>query len=262
MDDRRTDGDEKGSTRLNRFLARAGGPSRRTADKEIEAGNVSVNGRVVTELGMQVDPLRDTVCWNGQTMVLPSSTVVLALNKPRGYECTNKPRPKYPSATSLVPAERFKGLVNVGRLDVQTTGLLLFTNDGDLCHKLTAPRFEVEKTYEAVVVGHVKRREVDLLASGTLRLRPKSPSVYTAAPAIVQVIEQRRDTAVLHMTVHEGHYHEVRDLCKAVGHPVRELKRISFGPIELGELSEGVWREIQGDQLGALYATIRESMLE
>ena len=243
--------------RLNWYLARSGGPSRRNADKEIEAGHVTVNGAVVSEMGFTVVPGIDEVRWNGRLMVLPRDSVVLALNKPKGYESTKKPRPKYPSVMDLVPADRYKGLVNVGRLDVATTGLLLFTNDGELCNRLTAPRFEVQKTYEAIVEGAVDEGALRTLESGTLRLRVKSPHSYVAAPAAAEVVGHRGARTVLRVSVHEGHYHEVRDLCKAVGHPVHELKRISFGPIELGNLCEGEWRPIEGEQLEALYSLIR-----
>lgn len=247
--------------RLQKFIARAGGPSRRGAIDVIEAGRVKVNGTVVRERGFRVDPACDVVEFDGAAMVLPEAFTVIALNKPKGYECSMDPKTKHPSAKVLVPVEDYKGMVFVGRLDVNTTGLLLLTNDGDLCHRLTAPRFEVEKTYEALVEGHVGQEALDAWEAG-MHLRLNSAAPYTSAPAHGQIIRFSGSQTVVRLTVHEGHYHEVRDLCKAVGHPVKELKRISFGPIELGKLKEGTWRVIKGDELCALYALTGKSMLE
>jgi 23S rRNA pseudouridine2605 synthase len=226
--------------RLAKFLARAGVASRRDAEELVRAGRVTVDRVAVT------DPARDvdsgvTVAIDGRPVEAQPPRVVYALNKPAGVVSTARDPQRRLTVVSLVPGEA--RLYPVGRLDIDTTGLILLTNDGELAHRLTHPRFEVEKVYRALVANPpVRERALRQLRAGVELEEGRT------APAGVRRL--RPDT--LELTLREGRKRQVKRMCEAVGHPVRRLERIRFGPLELGTLRPGEARRLSGAEIDAL----------
>lgn len=230
--------------RLQRFLARAGVASRRSSEKLITSGRVQVNGRVVTELGSKVDPLVDEVLVDGAPVHWQDSPVTLMLNKPAGVITTMKAQSDKPIVASLIPLDRFPGLYPIGRLDGDTTGLLLFSTDGNLGNTLLHPRHHVPKTYVAQVEGALEPQALEALRFGVmLDDGPTQPAEVTVSPA---------DPSTVTLTIHEGRYHQVKRMLQAVGHPVLKLHRSHFGPLELGDLASGAWRLLTDEEVAAL----------
>jgi 23S rRNA pseudouridine2605 synthase len=226
--------------RLGKFLASAGVASRRAAEELIRSGRVTISGGVVTDPARDVGE-DDAVRVDGAPVQVSAGRVVYAVNKPAGVVSTARDPQRRPTVVSLVPTA--VRLYPVGRLDIDTTGLLLLTNDGELAHRLTHPRFEVPKTYRAVVARPpVRERALRALREGTLL--DDGPSL----PARVE----RVAADALEITIREGRKRQVRRMCEAVGHPVRRLERIRFGPLELGSLREGDWRELTPEEVSAL----------
>lgn len=231
--------------RLNRFLARAGVSSRRTADSIIAAGRVRVNGEVVTTLGTTVDPGRDTIEVDGERVRLPDVPTTIVLNKPAGYVVTMNDPQGRPTVSSLLE-DVGATVVPVGRLDAPTEGLLILTNDGDLAHRIAHPSFEIDKVYEVTARGILSDGQAETLRSGVV-LEGRATS-----PATVEVLSTARNTTVARVTIHEGRKRQVRRMFEAVGHPVRRLKRLRVGPVELGDLRPGAWRALEPAELRAL----------
>jgi pseudouridine synthase len=223
--------------RINQFLARAGLTSRRGADELIRAGRVTVNG-VPAELHTAVEG-GDAVCVDGEP-VRPQRLAHLLLHKPAGVVTTARDPQRRPTVTGLVPAE--PRVVPVGRLDVETTGALLLTNDGQLAHRLAHPRYGVEKTYVADVDGRPTAAVVRRLAEG-IEL-DDGPT----APAGVRLLAPSR----LELVLHEGRNRQVRRMCEAVGHPVRRLHRSAYGGLTLAGLAPGEWRRLTAADLRSL----------
>ena len=231
--------------RLNRYLARAGVSSRRAADEIIASGRVRVNGEVVTALATTLDPSVDTVEVDGRQVRLPKTATSIILNKPAGYVVTMDDPQGRPTVVSLVEGAG-EALVPIGRLDAPTEGLLILTNDGYLAHRVAHPSFEIDKVYEVVARGVVSDDDVRRLESGVpLDGRP-------TAPAEVTVVSTTRNTTVARITIHEGRKRQVRRMFEAVGHPVRGLRRLRVGAIELGDLRPGKWRRLSGEEISAL----------
>ncbi len=223
--------------RLQRFLARAGVASRRGSEDLMTAGRVTVNGRVVSELGAKVDPASDEVAVDGKPVSLSGSPVYVAINKPAGFVTTMSDPHARHTVAELVPTDQYPGLFPIGRLDQDTTGLLLFTTDGDLGFRLLHPKFHVAKTYQVVADGRVDDDAATRLRSG-VRLDDGM-----TAPADVRILEAS-GTSRLEITIREGRKRQVRRMFSAVGHPVVELHRTSFGPVRLGDLGSGAVREL------------------
>ena len=243
--------------RLQRFLARAGVCSRRTAERLVEEGRVRVNGVVVTEQGVKVDPSSDEVAVDGKPVLLPDEApVVLMLNKPAGYLTSMAdPHAKH-LVSELLPLDRYPGLFPVGRLDLDTTGLLLFTNDGELGNALLHPARQVDKVYEALVEGRPGHEQIAQLEGGV-----KLDDGWTA-PARARVLHgprapRDRRLALLELTIHEGRKRQVKRMCQAVGCPVVELHRAAFGPLRLDGLPEGSWRALDPQEVEALRQAAR-----
>ena len=227
--------------RLAKYLAHAGAASRRAAEELVRAGRVTVDGEVVRDPARDVDE-ESGVALDGVALAGPEARVVYAVNKPEGVVSTASDPGGRPTVLGLVAGES-RRLYPVGRLDADTTGLLLLTNDGELAHRLTHPSFEVPKTYRALV-AHPPVAEAAL---GALRRGVELEDGPTA-PA-----EARRlapDT--LELTIHEGRKRQVRRMCAAVGHPVRSLVRVRFGPLELGDLAPGAHRRLTGAEVERL----------
>src|SRR2546423_6425987 len=227
--------------RLAKYLAHAGAASRRAAEDLVRAGRVTVDGDVVRDPARDVDE-GSGVALDGVALAGPEARVVYAVNKPEGVVSTASDPGGRPTVLGLVAGES-RRLYPVGRLDADTTGLLLLTNDGELAHRLTHPSFEVPRTYRALVA----RPPVAEAALGALR-RGVELEDGSTAPA-----EARRlapDT--LELTIHEGRKRQVRRMCTAVGHPVRALERVRFGPLELGDLAPGAHRRLTGAEVERL----------
>ena len=228
------------AVRLGKFLASAGVASRRGAEELIHAGRVTVAGAVVTDPARDVGE-GDRVAFDGAPVQLETARVVYAVNKPAGVVSTARDPGRRPTVVSLVPSTA--RLYPVGRLDLDTTGLILLTNDGELAHRLMHPRFEVPKTYRAVVARPpVRERALRALREGVAL--DDGPSL----PARVQRVAG--DT--LEITIREGRKRQVRRMCEAVGHPVRRLERVGFGPLELGALRPGAYRKLTPAEVSAL----------
>ncbi|HBT95600.1 MAG TPA: rRNA pseudouridine synthase [Coriobacteriia bacterium] len=251
--------------RLQKFLARAGAASRRGSEDLMTAGRVTVNGEVVTELGSKVDPTRDIVCIDGKPISLADKNIYLMLSKPAGYLTTMDDPQGRPTVKELVPTGEYPGLFPVGRLDYDTTGLLLFMTDGELAHKLLHPRHEVPKRYFAVVDGELHEKDADKLRKGVELYdgptRPAKIVIGKTEKKHLNPREKRRlaedgsfspwQTAV-HCTITEGRKRQVKRMFAHVGHPVLTLKREAFGPVELGDLEPGTWRHLTEKELAAL----------
>ena len=242
--------------RLQRFLARAGAASRRGSERLMTEGRVRVNGMVVTELGSKVDPERDEVTVYGRPVRLEERPVTIVLNKPAGYVTTMSDPQGRRTVAELVPTREHPGLFPVGRLDLDTTGLLLFTTDGDLGQALLHPSRHVEKHYVALVSGTPGEADLDRLRRGIMLddgpaapakarlIGPDERSFSTVAPHGAGRTGGGEPNAVVGLTIHEGRKHQVKKMMLAIGHRVLALHRDAFGPVRLGGVREGEWREV------------------
>ena len=230
--------------RLQKAMAHAGVASRRVCEDLIVAGKVRVNGKVVKELGTRIDPLTDSVSVSGTPIQLDSSRVYLALNKPSGVVSTMNDEHGRPDLNQFVG--RYDRVYNVGRLDSQTTGLLLLTNDGELAHKLAHPSFGVPKVYTARVSGRVEPATVRKLLAG-IELEDG-----TVAADRARLLDAQAGESLVEIELHSGKNRIVRRMMDAVGHPVIALVRRQFGPIHLGPLKAGQVRELSKLEVGEL----------
>lgn len=235
--------------RLQKVLAAAGVGSRRACEELISAGRVSVDGELVTELGRRVDPDSAVVRVDDMRVTTSADRVYLALNKPRGMVSTLSDPDGRPCVGDLV-AERRDRLFYVGRLDADTTGLLLLTNDGDLAHRLAHPSYGVAKTYLAEVVGPVSRDVGKRLRAG-VELDDGVVSVDS-----FRLVDSLGSKVLVEIVLHEGRKHVVRRLMSAVGHPVQSLVRTSVGPVQLGGQRPGKIRPLSSQEVAALYAAV------
>ena len=236
---------EQAGVRLQKVLASAGVASRRACEVLISEGRVEVNGKVVTEQGRRVDPDTDVVRVDGSRIPPPRRHRYRVLNKPRGVVSTMDDPEGRPTLADLLP-DREGRLFHVGRLDTDTEGLILLTNDGDFAHRLAHPSYEVPKTYLAEVAGVVGRDVVAKLRAGiTLDDGP-------LRPVAVKLVSTSGERSLVKITLHEGRNHVVRRTMEAVGHPVRRLSRTGIGPVRLGRLRTGEIRELTRDELGGL----------
>ncbi|HWQ60716.1 MAG TPA: pseudouridine synthase [Negativicutes bacterium] len=232
--------------RLQKIISQAGVASRRHAEELITAGRVTVNGRVVAELGAKVEPGRDVVAVDGQPLAGEAKVYVL-LNKPRGVVTTlSDPRGRKTVAELVadIPAR----LYPVGRLDYNTEGLLLLTNDGELTHALTHPSREITKTYVATVTGRPNEEKLDKLRMGI------TLDDGVTAPARVRFIayEPEQNTSTLQMIIHEGRNRQIRRMCEAIGHPVDKLKRTEFAFLTLEGVHRGRYRRLAPEEVTRL----------
>ncbi len=224
-------------------MAQAGIGSRRACEEIIEQGRVTVNGHRAG-LGMRADPQIDDVRVDSERLRLPEAPIYIMLNKPRNVISDEDVVGRFPRARDMIPLEGH--LYPVGRLDVQSEGLMLFTNDGDLAHKLTHPSFEHPKTYRVVVEGSPSEKTLDIWRRGmSLDGKP-------TGPAEVEKVSKARGGTLLQVTLREGRKRQVRRLAAALGHPVVSLQRIKIGPLELGSLPTGAWRQLTPEEIEAL----------
>jgi 23S rRNA pseudouridine2605 synthase len=250
-----TEPDDDGLVRLQKLLAQSGVASRRKCEELMLAGEVEVDGEVVTRLGTKVDPRTAVIRVSGRRLPPASPHAYLVLNKPRGVVSTMSDPQGRRTLTDVLQerAPEYGRLFHVGRLDTDTSGLLLLTNDGDFAHRMAHPSYEVDKTYVAEVEGDLKKPVVEqLLAGVTLDDGPVSVSkarIVTRGPG-------GRGT-IVELVIHEGRNRIVRRLLDHVGHPVRRLTRTAFGPVNLGQLKAGDVRELTNDELGELLDSVR-----
>lgn len=252
--------------RLQKFLARAGVASRRGSERLMTSGRVRVNGVVVTELGSKVDPACDVVTVDGAVCQLAERPRYLMLYKPAGYLTTMSDPQGRPTVAELVPTERFPGLFPVGRLDMDTTGLLLFTTNGEVGQALLHPSRHVTKHYVALVSGTPDARDLDRLRRGVMLedgpaapakaelLSPKDPLFSLVAPRGAGKTGGGEPNAVVGLSIHEGRKHQVKKMMQAVGHKVLRLHRDAFGPLALVGVDEGGYRELTEDEARAVEA--------
>src|SRR5437764_1854958 len=232
--------------RLNKFLAHAGIGSRRQCDQLVSAGRVSVDGKVVRELGLQLEPEGHEVRVDGKP-VESERPVYWVVNKPRGYLCTNYDPAGRPRAVDLLPHVPQR-VYTVGRLDEDSEGLLLLTNDGELAFRLMHPRFGVEKTYDVQVAGNPSRDDLQRLLTGVWL------SDGHVKARRVKRMKRRGDSTWLRIVLSEGKNREVRRMLSRLGHKVMRLKRMALGPVRLGHLGKGRSRRLDRDELESLRA--------
>ena len=245
----RSVGDEAGSqsVRLNRLLAEAGICSRRAADELIRTGAVTVNGEPVTELGLRVDPTVDDVRYAGDPVV-PERKVHILLNKPTGVVCTNARHEQRPRVVDLLPEVRGR-LYTVGRLDADSEGLIIVTNDGDFAQTIAHPSHGVSKTYAVLVKGRVERETLDKVRGGVWLSEGRTGG------AQARIERLSKDRTYLKVVLREGRNREIRRVFARLGHPVRELKRVRIGSLSLHGLGRGKWRFLTRGEVRELLET-------
>lgn len=234
--------------RLQKLIAASGLMSRRAAEDCIAAGRVTVDGRVAA-LGEQADPSAETICVDGRPLSLPEEKVYIMLNKPRGYVTTLRDEKGRRDVTALL-GDLPQRVYPVGRLDMDSEGLLLLTNDGDFANALMHPSHEVDKCYHVRVEGKVGADTLEALRA------PMELDGYRIRPASVELLRTLPEGAVLSVTIHEGRNRQVRRMCEQVGLRVTRLRRVSEGGIRLGELKTGRWRFLREEELAALRSEI------
>lgn len=237
---------EQEKERLQKVMAACGVASRRECEKYITAGRVAVNGRTVTELGTRVGP-RDTIAVDGVPLRRKTVKRTLLLYKPRGVVTTMKDPQGRPTVADLV-AKLPERLYPVGRLDYQTEGLLLMTNDGELAQHLTHPSHHVNKTYLVEVRGRVPEEKLDLLRLGV----PLEDGLTAPAMVYVQEVDEARHVTRFTITIHEGRNRQVRRMCDFIGFPVKHLKRIQVGSLTLEDMKKGQYRDLTPEELADL----------
>jgi pseudouridine synthase len=232
--------------RLQKILSQAGVASRRASEQLMLEGRVTVNGTTVRELGTKADPVADDIRVDGRRIKLPERHRYVLLNKPRGYVTTRSDPHKRPTVIDLIGARDY--IYPVGRLDFDSEGLLILTNDGDLAAHLTHPSHGVHRVYEARVLGIPDSHDIQRLSRGVLIDGRRTE------PAQIELLPGKRDDqhATLRITIHEGRNRQVRKMCGAIGHPVDRLRRVAIGPIRDQRLKPGQWRDLTPEEVARL----------
>lgn len=227
--------------RLNKFISNSGHCSRRAADDLIASGVVLVNNIPVKQMGTKVDPELDQVRIKGGPIISqPKNTLVLLMNKPKGYVCTKKDVNAKRTVYELLP-EEYQTLFSIGRLDKDSEGLLVFTNDGELSQKLSHPKYNKEKVYRVHVRGKVIDEDIEQIEKGMTLLE------YKTAPAKAEIIwyDPKEDRTILEITLKEGKKRQIRNMFLALKKPVKKLVRLSFGKYKLGKMKPGDWMRMK-----------------
>lgn len=224
--------------RLQKYMALSGVASRRKSEEMIMRGKVKVNGQVVDTLGAKIDPDKDTVEVNNKVIRIEKRKIYIMLNKPVGYVSTVSDQFDRETVVDLVDKDIDERLYPVGRLDYDTEGLILLTNDGDFTYSITHPKHHIDKTYIATVKGIPSKEKLRKFQNG-LEMED-----YVTSPAKVEIVKVMRSSCELEITIHEGKNRQVRKMCSAIGHPVIKLKRVAIGDVVLGNLPLGKWRHL------------------
>lgn len=228
--------------RLQKYIALCGVTSRRKAEELILEGKVKVNNKIIKELGTIVDPDKDIVKVNDKRIQVEGRKVYIMLNKPVGFVTTLKDEKDRRIVTDLIEGVKER-IYPVGRLDADTTGLLILTNDGDLAYKLTHPSTEILKRYIAIVEGVPNKWELEKFRRGLMI------DGRMTAEAHVKIAKRYDTESILDISIHEGRNRQVKKMCEAINHPVKKLKRIAIGELEIGGLDIGNWRYLEDDEV-------------
>jgi pseudouridine synthase len=240
-----------GLERIQKILARAGIASRREAEKMALEGRVTVNGKVVDQLGFKADSLKDHIKVDGKRLFRPEPKITLLLNKPRHYLSTVKDPAGRPTVMDLLKGVRLR-VYPIGRLDFDAEGLLLLTNDGDLAYRLSHPKFSIRRTYWAKVEGVPDQKKLMRLKRGVM-LEDGEAKVVSAT-----ILHRMEKHSWVEAVVSEGRNHLVKRILSAIGHPIRRLKRVGYGPIRLGDLPTGQFRSLTDEEMERLKKAISE----
>lgn len=232
--------------RLQKVMAEYGVASRRKCEEMILKGDVQVNGQLITELGFKVDKEKDRIQVCGKALKPIVNKVYILLNKPVGYITSAKDQFGRPTVLDLLDGVKER-VFPVGRLDYDTGGLLILTNDGELTYRITHPKHHVDKTYTAVVEGIMDEQDITAFNKGL------TIEDYITAPAKLEILKTIKSGTVVNITIHEGRNRQVRKMCAAVGHPVTKLTRIRIGNIRLAGLKEGCFRHMTEQEIDYLY---------
>ncbi len=227
--------------RLQKFLAEAEVASRRKSEEIILNGRVSVNGKIADTLGIKVDDENDIICIDGKEVKKTQTNIYIMLNKPVG--CVTTVNDQFGRKTVMDYIDVTQRVYPVGRLDYDTSGLLLFTNDGELTNRLTHPKHNINKNYIAVVEGRPTEKNMDKFRTGLII------DGHRTASAEIKIIETNEKNSTLDIKIHEGRNRQVRKMCKAIGTPVVKLKRAAIGNVKLGELAEGEYRYLTDEEV-------------
>ncbi len=231
--------------RLNKFLASCGIASRRKCDELIFGGKVKVNGEIIKTPAFKIDPEKDEVSVNENVVKLPKK-IYIALNKPEGVLCSLKDDFGRTLITDLIP-EIKERIFPVGRLDFNSEGLILLTNDGELSNRLIHPKYKVEKTYHVLIKGNIDRDSLERLSNG-IELDGKKTQ-----PSKIRILDMGKKTTFIEIKLKEGKKRQIRRMLKEVGYEVKKLRRVKFGPIKLGRLKKGEWRYLTKKEVENLY---------
>lgn len=237
--------------RLQKVLAEAGYGSRRACEDLIESGAVVVNGELVDSLPAWVNPSEDEIKVNGRVLKPKERHLYIMLFKPRGVVSTNSDPEGRVRAIDLVKHPARPRLYPVGRLDLDSSGLLLLTNDGELANRLTHPRYEVHKGYEVTLGGTITDDEIGILEEGVF-LNEKDGRGGRTSESKLSILKRDRTRTLLYMELREGRNRQIRRMMQRVGHPVKKLRRVRMGPLQLKGLAVGEWRELTAGELSAL----------
>ncbi len=235
--------------RLQKFLADAGVASRRRCEEMIAEGLVEVNGTLVASLPAWIDPIKDDVVADGRRVRRDSRVAYVLLFKPKGVVCTNSDPEGRSCAVDLVEHPSGLRLYPVGRLDMDSSGLLLMTNDGELANRLTHPRYEMHKGYEVTVAGQLSDEDLARLERGVFLSDGERGPGRKAKAGRLDVIARDRQKTILYMELFEGRNRQIRRMLLALGHPVKKLRRVKMGPLRLKGLAVGEWRDLTADEV-------------
>jgi 23S rRNA pseudouridine2605 synthase len=259
--------------RIQKVLANAGVASRRHVEEMVREGRVTVNGKVVRDLPVLIDPAKDRVAVDTENIRLTTTRggpgpdgqarpegrrLYIMLNKPRGVYTTNVAQGTQTRAIDLLPADLPGRVYPVGQLDAESKGLVLLTNDGELTNRLTHPRFGIAKTYRAVIDGLITPEALKELERSVWIADPKMGVGFKSGRSHITIVKKLRDKSVLDITIREGRNREVRRVLAAMGHKVREFTRIALGPLELDRLKIGDFRELTAREVKALRAAVED----
>lgn len=227
--------------RLQKYMASCGVGSRRNCERIIQAGRVKVNGQEIKELGIKIDSDSDIISVDDKIITIEENKVYIILNKPEGYLCTLKDERGRKTVLDLVKVK--ERIFPIGRLDYDTSGLLIMTNDGDIYNKVIHPREKIDKIYEAEIEGIPTEEEIKKFCSGI------DIGGYVTAPAEFVIVSGKKNSSIVKITIHEGKKRQIRRMCKAIKHPVRTLKRVAIGKITFTEIEKGEWRFLSSEEV-------------